>query len=277
MSIESPKIEKEKLSREPIIERAGVVFDDFDVSFFNDAEELAGDGFEENLTETKKMVDDILGSEWKIDDKLRVYLFTDENQYKEYLKRNFPKIPDDMATFDRKTESVFRCGKIPENEEFRDYCRAQMFSGVGHEMAHLHPFFGGVGNKASKGKWEQEMICVFVEDKVRTKTGSDLMQKMSMENAKKELEKFRNKEGNFSLEAADTNWKNFYSLERLFYPWLEKRYGMEKLRQLWTVLFKDKKGISESLKEIYGEDIDDLEKQFEEGVEKAQNYEELVK
>jgi len=46
---------------------------------------------------------------------------------------------------------------------------------------------------------------------------------------------------------------------------------------LWTMLFKDKKGIGESLKEIYGEDINDLEKQFEEGVEKAQNYEELVK
>jgi hypothetical protein len=262
--------------KEPIVESGGVVFDDFDVRYFGGAKEAVDNEFEDNLEQTKKLVDDILGSEWKIGEGgLKINLFSDQNKYKEYLKRNFPKIPADWATFDQKTNSIFSCDTIPEGEKTPDFYRSKVFSGVGHEMAHLHPFFGGVGNKASKGKWEQEMVCVFVQDKVGAKMGSDLMQKISMERAKKELEKFKDKEKTFSLKEADTDWENFYSLERLFYPWLEKKYGMEKLRQLWTTLFKEKKGIGKSLKGVYGEDIDDMEKQFKNEVDKTEDYKEF--
>jgi hypothetical protein len=278
MSIETPKIEKEKLSREPIIESKGVIFDNFDVRCYGEAKEALDDKFEENLRQAKEIVDDILGSEWKVEDGgLKIHLFSDQEQYKDYLKKNFPKAAGGWATFDQKTNSVFSCDTIPEGEKDPNFYRAKVFSGVGHEMAHMHPFFGGVGNKASRGKWEQEMVCVFVQDKIGAKMGSDFMQKLNIERAKKELEKFQKGERSFSLEAADVDWENFYSLERLFYPWLEKKYGMEKLRQLWTTLFKGKKEIGESLKEVYGEDIDSLEKEFKEDVEKAQNYEELLK
>ena len=279
MSIESPEIKKEKAKRqEPIVESGGLVFNDFDVRCFGDAKEALDEEFEENLKQTKELVDDILGSEWKIgDDKLKIHLFSDEDQYKEYLRKNFPKAARGWATFDQKTNSVFSCDIIPQGEKTPDIYRVKIFSGVGHEMAHLHPFFGGVGNKASKGKWGQEMVCVFVQDKVEAKMGSDLMRSITMERAKKELEGFKNKERAFSLKAADTDWENFYSLERLFYPWLEKKYGMDKLRQLWAMLFREKKGIGESLKEIYGEDIDNLEEQFEDEVDKTENYEELVR
>jgi hypothetical protein len=276
MPIETPKIEEE---REPIIEKSGVVFDDFEVSFFDGAKELAGEKFEENLQKTKETVEDILGSEWEIkDDGLKIYLFADKEQYKEYLKRNFPKIPDNMATFDKKTNSILRCGEQPKGEMDEDFCRANMLSGIGHEMAHLHPFFGGVGNEASNGRrWEQEAICEFIEDKIRAKMGSDLRQKWEIEWAKKEMEENKKEGTNFSIERADTEWEKYSPLGRLFYPWLEKKYGMEKLRQLWATLFKEKKGIGESLKMAYGEDVDNLEKQFKDEVEKAQNYEELVK
>jgi len=263
--------------KESTIEKSGVVFEDFDVAFFDDAKEAMGDKFEEDLKETKELVDDVLGTEWKIgENKLKLYLFCDEQQYKEYLKRNFPKSPPDWATFDQKTNSILKCSAIPQKKEDINICRANMFAGVGHEMAHLHPFFGGVGNKASKGKWEQEMVCVFIEDKIRAKMGNDRMQKIFLDRAKKELEQFKKERKDFSLKEIDTDWENFYSVERLVYPWLEKKYGIEKLRQLWTMLFKEKKELEESLKEIYGKETKDIEDDFQEDVIKTEEYKEIL-
>jgi len=268
----------EKFEREkPIVEKGGIVFDDFDVAFFDGARGVVGDRFEEDVKETKESVEDFLGSKWEIgDNKLKLYLFCDENQYQEYLKTHFPKIPKDWATFDQKTNSILNCNTIPERKEDTGICRANIFAGVGHEMAHLHPFFGGVGNKASKGKWEQEMVCVFIEDKIRAKMGNEMLRKMNFENAKKELEQFKKEGKNFSLKEVDIDWKNFYSVERFVYPWLEKKYGIEKLRQLWTMLFKEKKEIGESLKDIYGEKAKDMEKDFQEDIVQAKDYKEIL-
>ena len=266
-------MEKKFERKEPIIEKNGIVFDDFDVACFDKAKEVMGDKFEEDLEKTKDLVDEILGSKWEIgDNKLKLYLFCDENQYKEYLRKHFPKSPADWATFDKKTNSILKCAAVPKREEDKIICRANMFAGIGHEMAHLHPFFGGVGNKASKGKWEQEMVCVFIEDKIRAKMGNERMQKINLENAKKELEKFRKEGESFSLKETDTDWENFYSAERFVYPWLEKKYGLGKLRQLWTILFKEKKELGESLKEIYGKEVKDIEKDFQEDIIQAEDY-----
>ena len=234
------------------------------------------DKFEDDLIGTKCLVDDCMGSKWEIGDKkLNIYLFCDKSQYEEYLERHFPKSPSDWATFDRKTNSILECQAIPKDKEDVNIRRAKMFAGIGHEMAHMHPFFGGVGNAASKGKWEQEMVCVFIEDKIRAQMGDEGVQARNLENAKKEFKKFGEEKKEFSWEKTDVDWETFYSAERLVYPWLEGKYGFKKLRSLWQQLFREKKSLPEAITCVFGETIGDLENNFKKDILKAKDYNDI--
>ena len=147
-----------------------------------------------------------------------------------------------------------------------------MFSGVGHELGHLHPFFGGIGNEESESKWEQEIVCIFIGEEIRTKFGNKRFRKHQSEQAQKELRELEKKGESFSWEETGKDWKSkIKNWEGFVYPWLERKYGLEKLQKLWQEMFKERKTISEATKDVYNKEINELEGRFKEDMLEAQS------
>jgi len=263
--------------------------------------------FAEELNKVKSHIDSILGEEWDIqNEKLNIYLFYDQNKYVEFIKKKFPEKYEiyikDNAIFDvnSKTEaksivnytffnrssditspSDIVAQKIKESgttteqiiQKTRRNVKADILSGIGHEMTHLHPYFGGVGNKDSINKWEQEMICRFTGERIRTLYGGTEFRQELFEKAKKEVENL----GQINLEENGKNWEQFYDHEDFFYPYLEKQYGLEKLQNFWKLLFKDrpKKSLTKAIELVYGKNINDIEREFTSAILTVKSCEEI--
>ncbi len=230
----------------------------------------------EKMDDIKKYVDDTLESEWIAEgQKAKVYLFSDEEQYQEFLNKNFSDTPKGKATFDKKTNSVIACTSTDfdkyrdffkanlTDEEIKSLIRGVIFSEIGHEFAHLHSPFNGVGNNnGSENKWEQEMVCVYIENKIRSKFDEVYIKNIKLI-AKESLKTIQIDNKILSWEEGSDKWTNIAFPERFVYPWLEEKYGLEKLQYLWMVMFKDKKKMAEAVKEVYNEDIKVLENKFQ--------------
>lgn len=253
------------------VEKGGMVFENFDVCYDKNTKEFLEEDVKEKFSEIKEFVDNVLGLEWEIDhEKVKVYLFSDEKQYLDYLSKNFPDVPKGSATFDSKTNSIFNYTSVPEQDKDKTIYQANMLSGIAHELGHLHPFFGGVGNRGSKNKWEQEMVCNFIGEKIRTKFGNENLRNIQLKKAQEEV-----KTKSLSWKKAGDDWENFTSAERFVYPWLEKKYGLEKLQDLWHQLFKEKKTLPEAIKDVYETEISDLEDNFEKDILEAKDYKDV--
>jgi hypothetical protein len=276
------------------IEKEPVVSENFEIYRDKKTKEFLEPGDEKKFDEVKEFVEGILGSKWRLAEKISVYLFSDEKEYYNFLDKKFPENPKDSATFDKQTNSIANLTPIPKTEEIdkdllkktlekegvseeqlRDIYLANILSGVGHEFSHLHPFFGGVGNKESENKWEQEMVCTFVGEKIRTKFGNERFRNYQFKKAQEELKQLQKQNKNFLWEKAGENWEKFTDIEHFVYPWLEKKHGIEKLQDLWGQLFKDKRSLPEAVGDIYGTNLEDLEKDFEKDMLKAENYKEI--
>ncbi len=231
----------------------------------------------ERVDDIKKFIDDMLKTKWDMgSQKVGAYLFSNKEEYLKFLDKNFPDIPKDSATFDKQTNSVFGYSptdiekykkflkeEILTTEEIKNVIRGCIFSEVGHEFAHLHSPFNGVGNEEEGNKWEQEMVCLFIEYKIRQKFDEKFDENIKLQ-AKEYLKKIQAENKTFSWEEVSNKWDNFTAPEKFVYPWLEKKYGLKKLQNLWGKMFKDKKTITEAIKEVYGTDIQDMEKKFQE-------------
>ena len=245
---EKPKIEnlvpeaeeeiKETIEKEPIVS------ENFEIYRDKETKEFLEPSDEKKFDEIKEFAERILGSKWRLADKINTYLFSDEKEYSNFLDEKFPENPKDSATFDKQTNSITNLTPIPKLEEIdkdllkktlekegiseeqiKDIYLANMLSGVGHEFSHLHPFFDGVGNKESKNKWEQEMVCIFVGEKIRTKFGNERFRNDQFNRAQEELEQLQKQNKNFSWQEVGENWEKFTNIEHFVYPWLEKKYG----------------------------------------------------
>lgn len=295
---EEPKIKnpvpeaKEEIKE--TIEKEPMVSEDFEIYRDKKTKEFLEPGDEKKFDEVKEFVEGILGSkEWPTK-RISVYLFSDEKEYYNFLDKKFPENPKDSATFDKQTNSIANLTLIRKLEEtnkdllkktlekegisekqIRDIYLANILSGVGHEFSHLHPFFGGVGNRESKNKWEQEMVCTFVGEKIRTKFGNERFRNYQFKKAQEELKQLQKQNKNFLWQEAGENWEKFTNIEHFVYPWLEKKHGIGKLQDLWRRLFKDKKPLSEAIEDIYGTNLEDLEKDFEKDMLKAGNCKEI--
>jgi hypothetical protein len=281
---EKPKKEDEVFNKESLISQ------NFEIHYDNGIKEIIEPDDNEKFDEVKGFVDKTLGSKWEAgDQKVKVYLFSDEKQYLKFLEEKFPDAPKDPATFDKETSSIAKLTKITKKEdierykealqekglsekEIKEMDRGNMFSGVGHELAHLHPLFGGVGNKDSENKWEQEMVCTFIGEKIRTKYGNERSREDEFRQAREELKGMQKQGKHFSWEERGKDWKNWPTAERFVYPWLEEKYGPEKLQDLWETMFKEKKTIAETTKDVYGKEVTELEKEFTESLLSAEKY-----
>ena len=119
------------------------------------------------------------------------------------------------------------------------------------------------------------MVCIFVGEKIRTKFGNERFRNDQFNRAQEELEQLQKQNKNFSWQEVGENWEKFTNIEHFVYPWLEKKYGLEKLQDLWGQLFKDKRSLPEAVEDIYETNLENLEKDFEKDMLKAENYKEI--
>ena len=297
----TPKIEygKEKEmteKKEDIFEEGPLTSENFEIYYNNEIKNILEDGDEKKFDEVKEFVDKILGSKRDMaSEKSKIYLFSDKEKYSKFLKENFLNISPESATFDKETKSVFKYVSVLTKEEIEEYkdllqkkgiflkeientARSGIFSGVGHELGHLHPFFGGVGNEESESKWEQEMVSIFIGEKIRTNFGNKRFRKYQFKQAQKELKELEKKSESFSWEGTGKDWEDeIKSWEGFVYPWLEKKYGLRKLQELWQEMFKNKKTITEAVRNVYNKEIDVLQDSFEKDMLKAKEYLDIEK
>ena len=210
-------------------------------------------------------------------------IYSDRREYENYLRTNFPdKFKgthiDSAIFYKNKDKNIVATlfieartldqndPKIQKHLEkegitfdqlktwVEDY-KNNIYPAIAHEMTHLHPFFGGVGNEASENKWEQEMVCLFIDQKMWEKYNKGFRE-MILNKARKQV-KDKNlydeiirdfKKGTFEFE----EW------ERFFYPFLEKQYGKEKLVKFWSVLFKHKADFEPSFEVIFGDKLENI-------------------
>lgn len=257
------------------------IFRDKGIEGIIDKEDL-----EVNLSKIKEQIDNILGQKQDLGEgKINIHLFSDRSEYEKFLKQKFPNrfetYVKDNAIFDQNPQTLEKtiANYTPtmlseqDRQKAREYgmdvkdtegmvtqiARANILSGVAHEMTHLHPFFGGVGNVASPTKWEQEMVCEFVGEKVRTQQGNQEFRQKIFEQAQHQLEG----QNELDLEKDGNNWEKFDAYERFFYPYLEKQYGLPKLQILWKKLFQNpKKPLSQALESVYEKGSEDIQKEF---------------
>lgn len=254
-------------------------------------------GFE-LLAELPQEIDKILGTNHNPSEKITISLFSDRKRYEDFLEMKFPQefetYRKDNAIFDlsqktgeKNVVSHTPIKKISALDQFRlakngmtveqakeiiqETARANILSSVAHELAHLHPFFGGVGNSASSDKWQQEMVCIFIGEKVRTAHGGENFRKELFKKAQQEI-----KDGQLvDLEQDGKDWDNIKTYEQFFYPYLEKEYGLEKLQELWRKLFKEKENFNVALQLIYGQEASVIQEKFKESMTAAKNRQEV--
>lgn len=149
----------------------------------------------------------------------------------------------DVQAYLSKKGITFEELELQSRQNYRD----NIYPTVAHELTHAHPFFKGINYRDLGNKWAQEMVCVFIDQKMWEKHFSGFG-KMIRDRARKQagskdfyweiMNDFR--EGDFQIE----EW------ERLWYGFLEKEYGKRSLRDFWVALFES-------------EHRDDIERCFE--------------
>ncbi|MEA3323404.1 MAG: hypothetical protein U9Q12_04230 [Patescibacteria group bacterium] len=223
---------------------------------------------------------------------IRVY--SNREEYEEYFQTYFPEKRDnfmenDMTCYYDEKNSTYVIAKFmkrmtldqndPEIQKYlenkkinfselkfqeRQNYKNNIYPTIAHELTHAHPFFGGIGNEGSENKWEQEMVCVFIDQEMWEKYIPSY-RKMIMSKAKEQIQN-KNlyeeiikdfKEGNFDVE----DW------ERLFYPFLKSRYKKSQLLTFWSALFKDKADFEVSFENIFGEKLKYVVNAFQKEVE----------
>lgn len=195
-------------------------------------------------------------------------VYSDRKEYMEYLTNNFPEKSekdfidnDTYCIYDEKKNKYF-IGKfmtlesnpndpvvikyLEENkitfDELNNRNKKNYKNGIyptiAHELTHSHSFFRGVDYKQSGNKWEQEMISIFIDQKMweryvpdyKKKTEARAKEQAQGEDLYEEIVK----KNDFQIE--NKNRFFYKDWERFFYQFLENRFGKEKLKDFWSIL-----------------------------------------
>ena len=217
-------------------------------------------------------------------------IYSNRGEYEDYMRTNFPEKPEEnyidndmIFYYDEKNNKnvIAKFMKIeldPNDPNVQEYLektnitfdeletqvkenyKNNIYPTMAHELTHSHSFFEGVDYKESGNKWAQEMVCVFIDQKKWeecVESYKTIIETKAREQAQDKdlyneiIRDFR--EGNFQIE----DW------ERLFYPFLEKQYGKEKLIQFFSALFKDKADLEQCFEPIFGEKLKDTMSLFQ--------------
>jgi len=229
-------------------------------------------------------------------------VYSDRKEYENYMETNFPEKPEEYymdnymyCIYDEKSNKYF-IGKFmtleldlndkkviehlektgmtfdelvtQNNKEYKN----NIYPTIAHEMTHAHSFFKGVDNSGVGNKWVQEMICVFIDQKMWEKY-VPRYKKMTEDKAREQV---RNKnedylfveivkdfeEGHFEVE----DW------ERFLYEFLEKKYDKEKLKKFWVAISEVEADFESSFEVIFGENLRDVMSIFQEEVLEEKQY-----
>lgn len=254
---------------------------------------------EEELAQITAEIDKTLG-QGRSDAKIEIHSFSDRTAYEIFLEDRFPddceRYKKDNAIFHQdldkeervvanhtpfnihfsqgELEEIRERGMTPEEAEkaIKRIARANIFASMTHELVHLHPYFGGVGNDAAENRWEQEQVCVLLGERIRTRLGNTGLRKQRFEQAQEELRH----EEKIDLQASGYDWDSSKEYETFFYPYLEKKYGIERLQQLWGLLSKKPKHpLSEAVRMAYGRELEDVEGEFKKAILEAREYSDI--
>jgi len=223
-------------------------------------------------------------------------VYSDRKEYENYLKTNFPEKPEEdymdndmYCIYDEKNNKYF-IGKFmtlemdPNDPKVLEYMektkitfdelKAQnrknyknnIYPTIAHELTHTHSFFKGVNYREPGNKWAQEMVSVFIDQKMWEKYTKDFFDYRKMIETRAR-EQARNKdpydeiikdfqEGDFQIE----DW------ERLVYQFLEKRFGKEKLKEFWSILCerRSEADLEQCFEEVFEEKLKDVMMLFRE-------------
>lgn len=228
-------------------------------------------------------IEDYLG-ENKNSSRYDFRIYSDRKEYEDYLKTNFPEKPkenymdnDVIFYYDEKinTNVIAKFMKLeidPNDLKVREYLektkmifdelktkvkqnyKNNIYPTIAHELTHSHSFFKGINYREAGNKWAQEMVCVFIDQKMWEKYIPDFTKTIET----KAREQVQNKdlydeiikdfnEGDFRVEY----W------ERFFYGFLENRYGKEKLKDFWGILseLKHEADFEQCFEEIFEEKL----------------------
>lgn len=250
------------------------------------------DEFASEMQKISKEIEEYLGE----NKTLATYdfrIYSDRKEYEKYFKAHFLEKQDNFM----ENDMLFYCDKKanrnviakymeraalnPSDSNIREYLEKEnvtfselearsrqnyknnIYPTIAHELTHSHSFFEGVTNDDLENKWSQEMVCVFIDQKMWEKYTSSY-KKMIRDKAREQV---RNKdlygkiirdfkEGDFEVE----DW------ERLLYPFLENRYDKKRLVRFWSGLFKEKADFEECFEIIFGEKLKDVMKLFQEEI-----------
>lgn len=296
MSMENFNLPKNHFEDYDSCEEKQFHFEDFNVVFdANTVNILDRKTTELRLEQIADKIDKILGQENSNESEIDIFSFSNREKYEGFLKEKFPEnfdnLKKDNAIFYQSADKIEKIivnytlidsiskYSIEEIEkagisldEIKDILQSNILSSVAHEMTHLHPFFGGVGNTASLTKWEQEKVCVFIGEKVRTELGNKRFRQNIFKQAQEELKGAEN----INLENDGLNWSEDKEYENFFYPYLEKTHGLVKLQELWRMLFHEpKKALSIALEEVYKKDACEIERDFRYAMLSAEKYDDV--
>lgn len=223
-------------------------------------------------------------------------IFSDRREYENYLRTNFPEknekdyMDNDMYyIYDEKSDQYF-IGKFmkleldPNDPKVVEYlekrevtfeefeARAKMnykkniYPTIAHELTHSHSFFKGINYRAAGNKWAQEMVSVFIDQKMWEKYTKDFFDYRTMTQTRAR-EQVKNKdlydeimkdfkEGDFNVE----DW------ERFVFEFFENRYGKEKLKEFWSILSerKSEADLKQCFEEVFEEKLKDVMRSFQE-------------
>jgi len=217
-------------------------------------------------------------------------IYSDRKEYEGYMKTNFPEKPEEYyidndmyCIYDEKSNKYF-IGKFmtleldqndPKVIDFleetgmtfdeltiqnkKEY-KNNIYPTIAHEMTHCHSFFKGADYRASGNKWVQEMVCVFIDQRmweryvpsykkmIKNKAREQAQNKNLYNEIVKDFE-----EGDFQIE----DW------ERFLYQFLENKYGKEKLKNFWNILSQHKTDFEQSFEMIFAEKLKDAMRLFQ--------------
>lgn len=220
-------------------------------------------------------------------------VYSNRKEYENYIKTNFPEkseeyyMDNDMYyIFDEKNNKYF-IGKFMEIEldpndlkvmkyleetkitfhelkiQVEQNYKYNVYPTIAHEMTHAHSFFKGIDYRAFKNKWAQEMICVFIDQKMWEKYVpgyKKMTETKAREQAKgKDLydEIIKDfKEGDFQIE----DW------ERFFYQFLENKYDKEKLKSFWNSLSENEVDFEQAFEIVFDDKLKDVIMSFQEEI-----------
>ncbi len=249
------------------IKQQGSIFDNLNIVIDNNIGKVfEGKNIEKEIEKIKNEIDEVLSQKWEMEDEINIFVFSDKGEYVEFLKNKFPEEPNlsrDNAVFHQNLETgeIYIANYTSMNEKERGFedIRSNVLAGIVHEMTHLHPFFKKHGNKETNNLWEQELICSYIEGKVRGDMAEKLWEWGYISEDKIE---------EFKLE--DGEWDNFPKegknvIVQFFYPFLVKEYGIDKTREIWKTL-QDNFEIEKAIEGVLDMKADKIENIFKEKI-----------